>query len=191
MSDYDPSWSGDWEADPAHSTIRFTARHAMVAKVSGAFDDIEVKIHADADRPEASSVAVRIGVASVNTRNAQRDEHLRSADFFDAEKYPFITFVSTSMEEVDDMAFMVTGELTIRDITKTVVIPVDVIGVAKDPFGAGIRAGFAGKRRMNRRDFGLEWNVPLDTGGVLVSEKVELDFEISAIKTGPGAGADQ
>lgn len=190
MSDYDPSWSGEWVADPAHTTIGFTARHAMVARVGGAFDDIDVRIKADAAHPEQSTVVVRIGAASINTRNAQRDEHLRSADFLDVEKYPDITFVSTSVEEIDDMAFMVTGELTIRDVTKTVVIPVDFVGVAQDPFGQ-TRAGFEGKRRMNRREFGLEWNVPLDTGGVLVSEKVDIEFEISAVKSENSPAADQ
>ncbi|SDB79977.1 Polyisoprenoid-binding protein YceI [Raineyella antarctica] len=190
MSDYDPSWDGEWVADPGHTTIGFTARHAMVAKVGGAFDDIEVTINANASAPEQSTVVVRIAAASINTRNAQRDEHLRSPDFLDVEQFPYITFTSTSIEEVDDMAFMVTGELTIRDVTKTVVVPVDFTGVAHDPFGQ-TRAGFEGKRRLNRRDFGLEWNVPLDTGGVLVSEKVELSFEISAIKSNPSPAEDQ
>lgn len=189
MSEYDPTWDGEWVADPGHSTIGFTARHAMVAKVGGTFDDFEVRIHADAEDPEQSTVTVRIGAASVNTRNAQRDEHLRSADFLDVAAFPDITFTSTSVEEVDDMAFMITGELTIRDVTRTMVVPVDFTGVAKDPFGV-VRAGFEGRRRLNRRDYGLEWNLPLDTGGVLVSEKVEIVFEISAVRadalTDPG-----
>lgn len=190
MSDYDPSWDGEWVADPTHSTIGFTARHAMVAKVGGTFDDIEVRIDAKSDNPELSTIFVRINAASINTRNAQRDEHLRSPDFLDVERFPYITFTSTSIEEVDDMAFMVTGDLTIRDITKSVVVPVDFVGVSKDPFG-NIRAGFEGRRRMNRRDFGLEWNVPLDTGGVLVSEKIELSFEISAVKSAASPDQDQ
>lgn len=190
MSDFDPTWGGEWVADAGHSTIGFTARHAMVAKVGGAFDDIEVTIHAEVDQPEQSSIVVRIGAASINTRNAQRDEHLRGPDFLDVERFPHITFVSTSIEEVDDMAFMVTGDLTIRDVTKSFVVPVDFVGVAKDPFG-NVRAGFEGRRRMNRRDFGLEWNMPLDTGGVLVSEKIEMFFEISAVRPTTSPGQDQ
>lgn len=182
MSDFDPVWDGEWVADPGHSTIGFTARHAMVTKVRGVFDDMEVVIRADTENPEKSTVMVRLGVASINTRNPQRDEHLRSPDFFDVEKYPDITFVSTAIEEIDERAFMITGDLTVRDTTQRVVIPVDFIGVEKDPFGQ-VRAGFTGKRRINRRDFGLEWNLPLDSGGVLVSEKVELQFDISAIKS--------
>lgn len=190
MSDYDPTWDGEWVADPGHSTIGFTARHAMVAKVGGTFDDFEVRIDARADRPEDSRIMVRIGAGSVNTRNTQRDEHLRSPDFLDVANHPDITFVSTSVEEIDDMAFMVTGDLTIRDVTRTFVVPVDFTGVARDPFGT-VRAGFEGRRRLNRRDFGLEWNMPLDTGGVLVSEKIEISFEISAVRGEALSGQDQ
>ena len=188
MSDYDPSWSGEWTADPAHTTIGFVARHAMVTKVGGAFDDVEVHLQVDAEQPDRSTVRVRIGAASVNTRNRQRDDHLRSADFFDVERHPDITFVSTSIEEIDQGGFVLSGDLTIRGITKQITVPVDFTGVAKDPFGE-VRAGFEGRRRVNRRDFGLEWNVPLDAGGVLVSEKIELTYEVSAIKA-PDAAPD-
>ena len=122
-------------------------------------------------------------VASVDTRNTQRDEHLRSADFFDAEQWPDIVFRSTRIEEVGENALVVSGDLTIRDITKPITIPIEFTGVETDAFGA-LRAGFEGTRRIDRREYGLEWNMALDSGGWLVSEKITLEFEISAIKRG-------
>jgi polyisoprenoid-binding protein YceI len=173
--------SGDWELDPAHTRIGFSARHAMVTTVRGSFNDIEGRFHADLDDMGNSSAVLVLKAASVDTRNQQRDDHLRSPDFFDVERFPNITFVSTQVEEVGDGAYVVSGDLTIRDITKPVTIPLELIGVQTDAFGA-LRAGFEGGRRVNRRDYGLEWNMPLDAGGVLVSEKISLEFEISAVK---------
>jgi len=120
-------------------------------------------------------------VASVDTRSAQRDEHLRSADFFDAEKWPEIVFRSTRIEEVSENALVVFGELAIRDVTKQITVPISFTGAHRDAFGA-LRAGFEGTRRLDRREYGLEWNMPLDAGGLLVSEKITLEFEISAVK---------
>lgn len=174
--------NGDWEFDPAHTRIGFSAKHAMVTTVRGAFNDITGHLHVDTEHPERSWAKVTMQVASVDTRVGQRDDHLRSPDFFDAEKWPEITFVSTHIEEVDDRAFGVTGDLTIRDVTRQVMIPLALIGVETGPDGE-LRAGFEGSRRLNRRDFGLEWNTPLDSGGVLVSERITLEFEISAVKT--------
>lgn len=173
--------NGEWEFDPAHTRIGFSARHAMVATVRGAFNEIEGRFHADLEDMTKSTVEVTLKVASVDTRNGQRDDHLRSGDFFDVEKWPDITFTSTNVEEVEENAYMISGDLTIRDITRQVVIPLELIGVDTDPTGA-VRAGFEGSRRINRRDFGLEWNVPLDSGGLLISERISLEFEISAIK---------
>ena len=137
-----------------------------------------------------SYAEVTLKAASVDTRNQQRDDHLRSADFFDVEKWPDIRFESTQIEEVEDNAYMVSGDLTIRDVTKPVTIPLELMGVQTDAFGA-LRAGFEGSRRINRRDFGLEWNMPLDAGGVLVSEKISLEFEISAIQKVPEGSGEQ
>jgi polyisoprenoid-binding protein YceI len=173
--------TGDWEFDPAHTRIGFSARHAMVTTVRGSFNEVDGRFHAEVDDMTKSTVEVRLKAASVDTRNQQRDDHLRSPDFFDVEKWPEIVFTSTSVEEVEERAYMVSGELTIRDVTRQVVIPLELIGVEKDAFGQ-LRAGFEGTRRINRRDFGLEWNMPLDSGGVLVSERITLEFEISAVK---------
>ena len=141
------------------------------------------RFYADLETMDKSYAEVTLKAASVDTRNQQRDDHLRSPDFFDVEKWPDIRFVSTQIEEVEENAFMVSGDLTIRDVTKPVTIPLELIGVQTDAFGA-LRAGFEGSRRINRRDFGLEWNMPLDAGGMLVSERIMLEFEISAVKQG-------
>lgn len=183
MIDHDEV-NGDWEFDPAHTRIGFSAKHAMVTTVRGAFNNVTGHLHVDTEHPENSWAKVTMDVTSVDTRNAQRDEHLRSSDFFEADKWPEITFVSTHIEEVDDRAFSVTGELTIRDVTRQVMIPLALIGIETGAYGE-LRAGFEGSRRLNRRDFGLEWNTPLDSGGVLVSEKITLEFEISAVKSVP------
>lgn len=172
---------GDWDFDPAHTRIGFSAKHAMVTTVRGSFNDIEGSIHVDLDDISRSSVTVTLGVASIDTRNQQRDDHLRSPDFFDAEKWPEITFVSTNIDQIEENDFAVSGDLTIRDITRQVMLPLTLIGVQQDAMGQ-LRAGFEGSRRVNRRDFGLEWNVPLDQGGMLVSERITLEFEISAVK---------
>ncbi|MGG5259003.1 YceI family protein [Phycicoccus avicenniae] len=181
MTDSTQGLSGDWDLDPQHTRIGFSARHAMITTVRGAFNEVAGHVHADLEEMANSSVEITLQVASVDTRTADRDTHLRSADFLDVETYPEITFVSSRVEEVDDAAFLVTGDLTIRDVTQTVSVPIALTGVQRDAFGV-LRAGFEGSRKINRRDFGLEWNMPLDTGGVLVSERVTLEFEISAIR---------
>lgn len=173
--------SGEWHFDPAHTRVGFSARHAMVTTVRGTFTDVQGHISLDVADVASSSVQVLIRAASVDTYNEQRDQHLRSADFFDVETYPEIRFVSSTIDEVETNNFMVVGDLTIRDVTKQVAIPIELLGIQRDPMG-NLRAGFEASRRLDRRDFGLQWNMPLDTGGVLVSEKVSLEFEISAIK---------
>jgi polyisoprenoid-binding protein YceI len=176
--------AGTWAIDPTHSEVGFVARHLMVSKVRGSFTDVAGTVHVK-DQVTESVADVTIKTDSVATGSADRDGHLRSADFFDVETYPEITFVSTRVEEVEEGAFVVAGELTIRDITQELSIPISLTGVETDAFGA-LRAGFEGSRRVNRRDFGLEWNMPLDSGGVLVSEKINLEFEISAIRRTEG-----
>ncbi|WP_420913008.1 YceI family protein [Brevibacterium aurantiacum] len=146
----------------------------------GAFNDVSGSADI-ADDLADSKAEVIIQTASVDTRSEGRDEHLRSADFFDVETYPEIRFVSSAIDEVDEGSYIVTGELTIRDMTKTVSIPLELIGVESDPFG-NLRAGLEGSRRIDRKDWGVTWNTKLDSGGVLVSDKITLEFELSLIK---------
>jgi polyisoprenoid-binding protein YceI len=181
MTDNGPDLSGDWDLDPAHTRIGFSAKHAMVANVRGAFNDVTGTLHADLEDATKSTAEIVLKVASVDTRSSDRDDHLRSADFFDVEQWPDIVFHSTRIEEVGENALVVSGDLTIRDVTKPLTIPIEFTGVQTDAFGA-LRAGFQGTRRIDRREFGLEWNMALDQGGWLVSEKITLEFEISAIK---------
>jgi len=150
--------------------------------VRGAFNDFEGVITVDPENPERSKVELTVKVASIDTRNADRDQHLRTNDFFDAPQFPEITFVSSRVDQVDEGHFIVSGDVTIRGVTKEISIPIDFIGVERDPMG-NLRAGFAGSRRIDRQDFGLKWNTALDSGGVLVSDKITLEFEVSAIKS--------
>lgn len=173
--------AGDYQLDPAHSRLGFVARHAMVTKVRGQFTEFEGAGRLDVADPGNSTVEVRVTVASVNTQQEQRDGHLRSADFFDVENHPEIVFRSTAIERTDDATFRVTGDLTINDVTKPLTIDFESTGIAKDPFG-NVRAGFEGSAVINRRDWGLQWNAALETGGVLVSDKVTLELDLSAIK---------
>ena len=173
--------TGDYTIDASHSRIGFSARHAMVTTVRGAFKDFEGTAHIDAANPSASSVSLSIKTASIDTGSADRDGHLASADFFDAETNPEITFRSTKVEKVDDDTWAITGDLTIKGVTNSVTIAFDETGSAQDPFG-NLRVGFEGGTAINRKDWGLTWNAALETGGVLVSEKIKLEFDVSAIK---------
>jgi polyisoprenoid-binding protein YceI len=174
--------TGTWTLDPAHTRIGFVARHAMVTKVRGAFNEFEGTATLDGANPANSRAEVKIKAASIDTRNAQRDEHLRSNDFLAMNEYPEITFSSTGVRQVDDTTFELTGDLTIKGVTNSVTIPFTYEGAATDPFG-NQRAGFEGSVVINRKDYGVTWNAALEGGGVLVSDKVTLEFEISAIKT--------
>jgi polyisoprenoid-binding protein YceI len=174
------SLTGTYTLDPSHTTIGFVARHAMVTKVRGAFNEFEGAVDINGDNPSASSARVTIQAASIDTRNADRDGHLRSNDFFAMEQYPTITFVSTAVD-VDGDSVSVTGDLTIKDVTKSVTIDFELTGAATDPFG-NHRIGFEGEVEINRKDWGVEWNAPLETGGVLVGEKIKLTFDVSAIR---------
>ena len=153
----------------------------MVTTVRGQFTDFEGTAHVDAENPAASTVSLSIRPASISTGSADRDGHLVSADFFDVENHDTITFRSTSVER-DGAEWIITGDLTIKGTTGSVTIPFEETGTAIDPFG-NTRVGFEGSLTVNRKDWGIEWNAPLEAGGVLVSEKVTLEFEISAIKT--------
>lgn len=181
--------TGDYVLDATHSRIGFVARHAMVTKVRGQFTEFTGGAHLDLADPTASSAHVDIEVASIDTRNEQRDGHLRTNDFFDAPTFPKITFRSTAVEVVDDSTYAVTGDLTIKGTTKPVTVEFEYTGAAKDPFG-NVRVGFEGRANLNRSDFGVNWNAALETGGVLVSEKIALEFELSAIKVQVEAPAE-
>ena len=173
--------SGDYALDATHTRLGFSTRHAMVTTVRGLFGEFAGTAQIDASTPSQSSVSLSIQVASVDTGVADRDGHLRSPDFFDAETFPTMTFTSTSVERDDEGVWQITGDLTIKDVTKSVRIPFEESGSARDPFG-NVRVGFEGATTISRKDWGLTWNAALETGGVLVSDKVKLDFDISAIK---------
>lgn len=178
--------TGDYTVDAGHSRIGFVARHAMITKVRGQFNEFEGRAHLDFADPSASTAELSIEAASIDTRNEQRDGHLRANDFFDAPTFPTIVFRSMAVEKVDDEHYRLTGDLTIKDTTKPVTIDFEYSGTAKDPYG-NIRVGFEGSTTINRRDWGVEWNAPLETGGMLVSDKVTLEFEISAVQVQPAA----
>jgi polyisoprenoid-binding protein YceI len=173
--------TGTYTLDAAHTRLGFVARHAMVTKVRGAFNEFEGTTTLDGTDPSKSTVHITIKVASVDTRNEQRDGHLKTNDFLEIETYPEITFTSTSIAHDGGNDFQVTGDLTIKGVTKSVTIPLEYQGAAKDPYG-NERIGFEGSVAINRSDYGVNFNAALETGGVLVSEKVTLEFEISAIK---------
>jgi polyisoprenoid-binding protein YceI len=173
--------TGTYTVDPSHSRVGFVARHAMVTKVRGGFNEFAGSFTIDATNPSASSAELTIEAASIDTRNADRDAHLRSNDFFAMEQHPQLRFVSTAIERVSDTEYQVTGDLTLRGITKPVTIDLEYTGSAVDPYG-NTRVGFEGATQVNRKDWGVNWNTALEAGGVLVSEKVTLEFEISATK---------
>ncbi len=170
-----------WQIDPSHSAIGFSVRHMVVSKTRGRFTKWSGQIRFDAKNPAASSVEVTLDPASIDTADAQRDAHLRSPDFFDVEKYPVATFRSTKVEDRGGDKYRITGDLTIHGVTRPVVLEANYEGSGKDPWG-GERAGFLATTNIDRRDFGLEWNKALDTGGLLVGEKVELTLEVEAIR---------
>jgi polyisoprenoid-binding protein YceI len=173
--------SGSYAIDPSHSRVGFVARHAMVTKVRGSFNEFAGTALLDAEDPAASRVELTIQAASIDTRNPDRDAHLRSNDFFDMENHPEIRFVSTAVEQVDAESYRLSGDLTIKGVTKAVTVDVEYTGTAVDPFG-NLRVGFEGRTTVNRKDWGVNWNAALEAGGVLVGEKVVLEFEVSAVR---------
>lgn len=182
--------TGDWTIDPAHSRIGFVARHAMVSKVRGGFNDFEGSLHLDAAHPENSTAQLTIQTVSVDTRNEQRDGHLRTNDFFDAPSFPTITFVSHSVTPVDAEHFTVAGDLTIKGVSKPVEVEWELTGLATDPFGS-LRVGFEGSTTINRTDFGVNFNAVLEAGGVMVSEKITLELDVEAVQAAPATVAEE
>jgi polyisoprenoid-binding protein YceI len=177
--------AGIWELDPAHTSVSFSARHLMVSKVRGRFGSFSGTITVG-DHPLISSVTATIDTASIDTKDEQRDGHLKSPDFLNVDQYPTITFVSTAVRDAGDGEYDVDGNLTILDATRTVTLKVVLTGVEKDPWG-GTRVGFEATTEFSRKDFGLEWNVALESGGVLVGDKVKVELEIEAVQQVPPA----
>jgi polyisoprenoid-binding protein YceI len=175
------SLTGNYTLDGAHTRIGFSVRHAMVSKVRGSFNDFEGSGYIDEEKPANSHFELKIKVASIDTRNADRDNHLRTNDFLAMDENPEITFTSTDIEQVDDSNYKVTGDLTIRSVTKPVTIDFEYTGNAVDPWG-NLRLGFEGSASINRKDFGITWNAPLEAGGVMVGDKVNLEFDVEAVK---------
>jgi polyisoprenoid-binding protein YceI len=180
--------TGDYDIDPAHSRLGFAAKHAMVVSVRGQFKVYSGEVHLDEANPSNSRISIKIDTGSVDTGNVDRDTHLRSADFFNVEVYPSIVFTSTKVEKVDDDVYTLIGDLSINGKTNPVSVDFELTGTADDPWG-NFRAGFEGKATVNRRDWGLDFNVALDKGGVLVGEKIKLEFDVSAVKRTETAGA--
>jgi polyisoprenoid-binding protein YceI len=170
---------GTWTIDASHSSVEFVARHLMVTKVRGVFGDLEGEINIAPD-PLQSSVRASVGVSTVSSGDAKRDEHLRSPDFFDVEQYPKIEFASTRVEDRNG-TFVLTGDLTVHGVTREVSWDLEFDGTVKDPWG-GTRAGFSATTEVNRKDWGLEWNIALEAGGFVVSDKVRLIVEVEAVK---------
>ena len=169
-----------WKIDPSHTHAEFAVRHLMISTVKGRFAEVQGTVRTDESNPAASQVDVTIGVSSIDTREPQRDAHLRSADFFDADNFPQITFRSTRVDGRGD-SFKLTGDLTIRGTTREVVLDVTTEGRGKDPWG-GERAGFSASTRIKRSEFGLTWNQLLEAGGVAVSDDVKISIDVELVK---------
>jgi polyisoprenoid-binding protein YceI len=187
-SDFDAATSalanvtGNYTVDVQHTRIGVRARHAMVTTVRGAFTEFEGTAHLDATDPPRSSVSLTIRAASIDTGTPDRDAHLRSPDFLDVERYPELLFRSAEVQQLDEDTYRVTGDLTIKDVTRPVSVDFTLTGSAQDPWGQ-VRVGFEGALVIRRSDWGLTWNTVLDTGGVLVSDKVQIEFDVSAIRS--------
>ncbi|MFI1357633.1 YceI family protein [Streptomyces sp. NPDC020898] len=173
--------TGDYTIDAAHTTIGFVARHAMVTNVKGSFQDIEGTLHLDGTDPAGSTASLDITMDSIETGSADRDGHLKGSDFFNTDEFPTMTFRSTKAESLGGDNYRITGDLSILGTTKPISIDLEFNGAAKDPFG-NERVGFEGKAEILRSEWGLTWNAALETGGVLVSDKIKLNFDISAIR---------
>jgi polyisoprenoid-binding protein YceI len=172
--------AGTYALDPGHTTVEFVGRHLMITKVRGRFTDFAGQI-VIGDTPDASSVEVTVQTASVTSSDDKRDGHLRSPDFLDVEQYPTMTFRSTAVELHRDGTAKVTGDLTIKDVTRPVVLDVEFDGAQSDPWG-GRRIGFSASAEIDREDWGLTWNVALETGGMLVGKKIRLELNVEAVK---------
>lgn len=170
-----------WQIDPAHSEINFTVRHMMISNVRGSFEKFSGTVDFDEENPANSTVDVRIDAASINTREEKRDAHLRSPDFLDGKRYPTLTFKSTRVEPQDKTHARLYGDLTIKGISRPVVLDVEYAGMSKSPWGT-TSAGFNATTRISRKDWGLEWNVALETGGWLVGDEIKIDLELELVK---------
>ena len=172
--------AGTWALDPTHTRIGFVARHMMVTKVRGSFHDFSAEIEI-ADDPLTSELRAEVQMAPIDTGNADRDGHLRTNDFFDIEQHPTMRLVSTGFEGRGD-SYVMHADLTIKGVTKPVDFELEFDGVGQDPWG-GTRAGFTATATINRKDWGIEWNAPLETGGVLVGEKVQIELDLQLVKS--------
>jgi polyisoprenoid-binding protein YceI len=170
-----------WNIDPTHTHAEFGVRHLMISTVKGHFSDVAGTVIVEDGDATTAQVDVTIGVASIDTRVEQRDQHLRSPDFFDVERFPALTFRSTKVERAGEDRFRVLGDLTIRDVTRPVTLEVEGTGGLTDPWG-NERAGYAATTRINRKDFGLNWNQALETGGVLVGDDVKISLEVELVR---------
>jgi polyisoprenoid-binding protein YceI len=170
-----------WKIDPAHSNITFSVRHMMISNVHGRFENFNGSVEGDEADPTNARIEVQIDAASINTKEPQRDGHLKSPDFFNAEKFPYITFKSFRIERLAEHKMRLHGDLTIREVTQPVVLDVEYAGMAKSPWGS-TSAGFTASTQINRKDWGLEWNVALETGGWLVGDMININIELELIK---------
>jgi polyisoprenoid-binding protein YceI len=173
-----------WNIDAAHSQATFSVKHMMISTVRGHFEVLSGQLEIDEQHPENSWVEAEVDAASINTRDPKRDGHLRSPDFFDAAQYPKITFKSTKVEPVGDNEYRVTGNLTMHGVTKQETFSAEYSGQVKDIYGLQ-RAAFSVKGTINRKDYGLNWNVALESGGVLVAEKVNIEIDLAAVQQVP------
>lgn len=173
--------TGTYNVDPAHTRIGFVARHAMVTKVRGAFKEFTGSGYFDGEDATKSNLEITIQAKSIDTANTDRDNHLRSNDFFDMDVYPEIQFKSTGVVKTGEDEYEVTGDLTVRGVTNSITIPFEVSGPVKDPWG-NQRIGLEGHVQVSRKDWGINFNVALEAGGILVSEKVTLEFDVAAVK---------
>lgn len=170
-----------WQIDSSHSHVYFTARHMMISKVRGSFESFSGSVNFDEENPTNTTVNVEVDLNSVNTRDEKRDGHLKSPDFFDTANYPTMKFESTRVEQIDENNGRLYGQLTIKDVTKEIVLDVEYAGVAKSPWGTE-SAGFSASGSLNRKDWGLNWNQALETGGVLVGENINIEIELELVK---------
>jgi len=170
-----------WAIDPAHTLVEFSAKHMMISTVKGRFTEVEGAIRGDLSEPQNAAVDITIGAASIDSRNDQRDAHLRSVDFLDAENFPTLQFVSKAIVPRGDNEYRVIGDLTLRGVTREVTLDATLEGTAKSPWGTEV-VGISASGKINRSDFGLTWNVVLETGGVVVSDAVKIAIELEAVK---------
>ncbi len=170
-----------WKTDPSHSNMQFSIRHMVIAEVTGKFKEFDVTLTQHAEDFSGSEITASIKAGSITTENSDRDKHLASADFFDVEKYPELSFTSRSFEKMDDDRYAVKGDLTIHGVTKPVEIHTTFFGQAVDPWG-NLRAGFKGTTNINRFDFGLQWNQTIEAGGLLVGKTVEITLNLEFIR---------